>query len=108
MTTIQKIIDNVFNKGTKEKSWVDGNDYGIKAIDFRKPFRVRGIDNFNVHTIALYVYSGKLVCAIHGHNVDDIYCEEYVTYYCDKLSDETLNDIYNVVSTINKEDTFNA
>lgn len=102
--TLKNIIDYVFIKGTKERSWVEENERGIKAIDFRYPFKVRGLDDFNVHTIALYVYDGELVCSLHGYSDADEYCEEYITHRCDELSDAALDDLYDVVSTIDMEE----
>ena len=115
-----KVVASVFGKGSYEGSWVEDNEFGVRAIDLRKPLRLKSIVNYNVYVVALYIYEGELIIGLHGYDVMDSYNEVGITFYSENakgvisadslmvFNDETLSELCECLDGIDKEkDTWN-
>lgn len=103
----KKVVENVYTKGAYNNTWIDGNDRGIKCIDLSHNVNLRTINHYTIQEIALYLYGGELVLAIHGWCTEDTYQEECITFYSENMKaynenvmtfgDDTLKELYRIV-----------
>ena len=103
----KSVVESIFTKGN---TWVDVNERGIKCIDFLDgDVALKTISDYSICTIALYLYDGELVIAIHGWYDSDTYKEDCMTYYSENIDrsdypylkvfgDDTLEELYNIIN----------
>ena len=103
----KKVAECVFANGGYNNTWIDGNERGIKCIDLPNDVNLRTISHYAIQEIALYLYGGELVLAIHGWCTEDTYKEDCITYYSENMKeynenimtfgDDTLKELYRIV-----------
>lgn len=103
---INSIIKVIYEKGTYKRSWVEDSDNGLRAISFKGTRNVDGLD-YPMTDAAVYVDDKEPKFILRIVLFDDEY-EECILYDGDELTDESLIDIYEIVSKVDmKTETHN-